>query len=144
MTTMQRWELSAFGSENLSLVSAPRPVPGADAVLVEVEAVLLNFRDSLTMENRLGAGYSVPLVPGSDLAGTVVEVGSNVARLRLAIGSENVPAFENRHRSRQPRFGRPQGHEEWGSAEGLQSNRWRARAAHAHHGLATIRRKRPA
>jgi hypothetical protein len=39
---------------------------------------------------------------------------------------ENVPAFENRHRSRQPRFGRPQGHEEWGSAEGLQSNRWRA------------------
>ena len=39
---------------------------------------------------------------------------------------ENVPAFENRHRSRQPRFGRPQGHEEWGSAEGLQSHRWRA------------------
>ena len=81
MTTMQRWELSAFGRENLSLVSVPRPVPGADEVLVEVEAVSLNFRDSL-MENRLGAGYSVPLVPGSDLAGTVVEVGPNVTRLR--------------------------------------------------------------
>ena len=39
MTTMQRWELS--------LVSVPRPVPGADEVLVEVEAVSLNFRDSL-------------------------------------------------------------------------------------------------
>jgi hypothetical protein len=48
MTTMQRWELSAFGRENLSLVSVPRPVPGADEVLVEVEAVSLNFRDSLT------------------------------------------------------------------------------------------------
>ena len=35
MTTMQRWELSAFGRENLSLVSVPRPVPGADEVLVE-------------------------------------------------------------------------------------------------------------
>ena len=30
MTTMQRWELSAFGRENLSLVSVPRPIPGAD------------------------------------------------------------------------------------------------------------------
>jgi hypothetical protein len=47
MATMQRWELSAFGRENLSLVSVPRPVPGADEVLVEVEAVSLNFRDSL-------------------------------------------------------------------------------------------------
>jgi NADPH:quinone reductase-like Zn-dependent oxidoreductase len=54
MTTMQRWELSAFGREVLSLVSVPRPVPGADEVLVEVEAVPLNFRDSLIMENRLG------------------------------------------------------------------------------------------
>jgi alcohol dehydrogenase len=54
MTTMQRWELSAFGRENLSLVSVPRPVPGADEVLVEVETVSLNFRDSLIMENRLG------------------------------------------------------------------------------------------
>jgi NADPH:quinone reductase-like Zn-dependent oxidoreductase len=54
MTTMQRWELSAFGRENLSLVSVPRPVPGADEVLVEVEAVSLNFRDSLIVENRLG------------------------------------------------------------------------------------------
>ena len=61
MTTMQRWELSAFGRENLSLVSVERPTPGADEVLVEVEAVSLNFRDSLIMENRLGAGYSVPL-----------------------------------------------------------------------------------
>ena len=54
MTTMQRWELSAFGRENLSLVSVPRPVPGADEVLVEVEAVPLKFRDSLIIENRLG------------------------------------------------------------------------------------------
>jgi len=51
MTTMQRCELSAFGRENLSLVSVPRPVPGADEVLVEVEAVSLNFRDSLIMDS---------------------------------------------------------------------------------------------
>ena len=51
MTTMQRWELSAFGRENLSFVFVPRPVPGADEVLVEVEAVSLNFRDSLIMDS---------------------------------------------------------------------------------------------
>jgi NADPH:quinone reductase-like Zn-dependent oxidoreductase len=47
-------ELSAFGRENLSFVFVPRPVPGADEVLIEVEVVPLNFRDSLIMENRLG------------------------------------------------------------------------------------------
>jgi len=50
MTTM----LSAFGRENPSFIFVPRPVPGADEVLVEVEVVPLNFRDSLIMENRLG------------------------------------------------------------------------------------------
>jgi len=29
MTTMQRWKLSAFGRENRSLVSVPRPVKGS-------------------------------------------------------------------------------------------------------------------
>ena len=47
-------ELSAFGRENLSFVFVPRPVPGADEVLVEVEVVPLNFRDSLIIENRQG------------------------------------------------------------------------------------------
>jgi NADPH:quinone reductase-like Zn-dependent oxidoreductase len=47
-------ELSAFGHENLSFVFVPRPVPGADEVLIEVEAVPLNFRGSPIMENRLG------------------------------------------------------------------------------------------
>jgi len=83
MTTMQRWELSAFGREHLSLVRVARPVPRSHEVLVEVEALSLNFRDHLIIENRLGAGYSAPFVPGSDLAGTVVEVGALVTRLRV-------------------------------------------------------------
>jgi hypothetical protein len=52
MTTMQRWELSAFGRENLPLVSVPRPVPGADEVLVEVEAVSLNFPERAPTGSR--------------------------------------------------------------------------------------------
>jgi NADPH:quinone reductase-like Zn-dependent oxidoreductase len=80
---MQRWELSAFGLEHLSLTSVPRPVPGPNEVLVEVEAVSLNYRDLLIIKNRMGTGYGVPLVPCSDLSGTVIESGANVTRFRV-------------------------------------------------------------
>lgn len=83
MEVMQRWELTNFGRENLSLQTVPRPTPGLDEVLIKISAVSLNRRDLLIMENNLGAGYTVPLVPGSDLSGTVIEVGSNVTRFRL-------------------------------------------------------------
>ena len=78
---MQRWELSAFGRENRSLVSVPRPVPGADELLVEVEAVSLNFRDSQIMENRLGAGYSVPLAQQFEAGAQPGAVGTPELRL---------------------------------------------------------------
>lgn len=82
MTTMQRWELSAFGCENLALTSVPRPTPGLGEALVEVEAVSLNYRDHLIIGGCLGGSYDLPLVPGSDLAGTVIEVGPCVGRVR--------------------------------------------------------------
>ena len=83
MTMMQRWELSAYGRENLSLKTVPRPTPGAGEVLLEVDAVSLNYRDLLITEDRMGGGYSLPIVPGSDLAGKVIEVGRNVTRVRI-------------------------------------------------------------
>jgi len=82
MTTMLRWELSAFGRTNLSLVTTSRPTPRAHDVLVRIEAVSLNYRDLLILDGRPGPGYSTPLVPGSDFAGTIVEVGSEVARFQ--------------------------------------------------------------
>jgi NADPH:quinone reductase-like Zn-dependent oxidoreductase len=79
---MLRRELSAFGRTNLSLVTTSRPTPRAHDVLVKIEAVSLNYRDLLILDDRLGPGYSTPLVPGSDFAGTIVEVGSEVARFQ--------------------------------------------------------------
>jgi NADPH:quinone reductase-like Zn-dependent oxidoreductase len=38
-------------------------------VLVKVEAVSLNYRDLLILENGLGGGYDLPLLPGSEFAG---------------------------------------------------------------------------
>jgi NADPH:quinone reductase-like Zn-dependent oxidoreductase len=34
------------------------------------------------LENGLGGGYDLPLLPGSDFAGTVIEVGVEVTRFR--------------------------------------------------------------
>jgi len=48
---MQRWELPAFGRDNLVLTSALRPKPDPKEVLVKVEAVSLNYRDLLILEN---------------------------------------------------------------------------------------------
>ena len=48
---MQRWELPAFGRDNLVLTPALRPKPDPKEVLVKVEAVSLNYRDLLILEN---------------------------------------------------------------------------------------------
>jgi alcohol dehydrogenase len=79
---MHRWELPAFGRDNLVLTPALRPKPDPKEVLVKVEAVSLNYRDLLILENGLGGGYDLPLLPGSDFAGTVIEVGVEVTRFR--------------------------------------------------------------
>ena len=78
---MQRWELSAFDRKHLALVSVPRPAPGPGEALVAVDAVSRNYRDNLIMANRLGAE---PLVPASDMAGVVVDVGADCWRQRLS------------------------------------------------------------
>jgi NADPH2:quinone reductase len=56
----------------------PEPVPEAGQVLIEVRGASVNFAD---IKARLG-GYhlakKVPFVPGLDLAGVVLEVGSGV------------------------------------------------------------------
>jgi NADPH:quinone reductase-like Zn-dependent oxidoreductase len=48
---MQRWELPGFGRDNPVLTSAPRPKPDPKEVLVKVEAVSLNCRDLVILEN---------------------------------------------------------------------------------------------
>ena len=50
---MQRWELPAFGRDNLVLTPALRPKPDPKEVLVKVEAVSLNYRDLVESMARL-------------------------------------------------------------------------------------------
>ncbi|MFD9721877.1 quinone oxidoreductase family protein [Streptomyces sp. NPDC059076] len=64
------------GPETLELLEVPDPIPGDGELLVQVAAVGVNYHD---IYNRAGVyEYEVPFVPGRELAGTVVAVGSAV------------------------------------------------------------------
>ena len=78
--TVKRWELHAFGLQNLRQYSAALPEPGPGEVLVRAEAASLNYRDLQIAEDRYGLPITLPLVPGSDLAGRVAAIGPGVTR----------------------------------------------------------------
>ncbi|MGC1548809.1 MAG: NAD(P)-dependent alcohol dehydrogenase [Rhodanobacter sp.] len=79
---MRTLQLTAFGVENLKLVDLPAPRPGPNEVLVKMEAASLNYRDHMLVSGNLYRGVQLPIVPVSDGAGTVLEVGSSVTRFK--------------------------------------------------------------
>jgi NADPH:quinone reductase-like Zn-dependent oxidoreductase len=74
----------AFGFDNLRCVERPAPQAGPAEVVVRVQGASINRRDvgivSGTARNALA--YRPPLVPMSDAAGEVVEIGPGVTRWR--------------------------------------------------------------
>jgi NADPH:quinone reductase-like Zn-dependent oxidoreductase len=80
------------GIDSLKLVERPTPKPGANEVLVRVRAASLNYRDLVTVKGgAVTRGIRLPLVPLSDGAGEVVEVGSDVTRFKT--GERVVASF---------------------------------------------------
>jgi NADPH:quinone reductase-like Zn-dependent oxidoreductase len=71
-----------FGLGNLALVERPDPRPGARQVLVRLRAASLNYRDLLMAEGKYNPKQKLPLIPCSDGAGEVVEVGEGVTRVQ--------------------------------------------------------------
>ena len=65
------------GPEVLQLVDLPIPVPGPGQVLIRVESVGMNFIEIYFRKGQYKA--TMPLVPGSEAAGTVEECGSGVS-----------------------------------------------------------------
>jgi len=72
----------AFGFEHLALVDRPERSPGPGQVLVKVKAASLNYRDLLTIQGFYNPKQPLPLVPCSDGAGEVVEIGDGVTRVK--------------------------------------------------------------
>lgn len=77
------------GFDALTLVERPAPALGPTDVRVRVRAVSLNFRDLNMVKGA--KRRKAPVVPASDGAGEVIEVGSAVKR--VAVGDRVAAAF---------------------------------------------------
>lgn len=79
---MKAAEIQQFGLEALEVVDKPEPRPGPGQVLVRVRALSLNYRDLMVVEGTYNPRMRLPMVPLSDAAGEIVEVGEGVSRFR--------------------------------------------------------------
>src|SRR5690606_27060711 len=66
----------AYGPvDNLVYREFPDPVPAENEVLVDVEAIGVNFPDGLLVEGKYQARPQCPFIPGSEFAGKVAALG---------------------------------------------------------------------
>jgi len=80
-----------FGLEHLTVSSRPKPEPGHGQVLLRMRAASLNFRDLLMVRGLYNPKQTLPIIPCSDGAGEVEEVGPGVSRVR--VGDRVTPTF---------------------------------------------------
>jgi NADPH:quinone reductase-like Zn-dependent oxidoreductase len=81
-STIRHWRQAGVGRASLSFVTAPKPIPYAGEVLVKVTAVSLNYRDKLVLEGSVGLTPRDPIIPATDFAGVVEDVGDGVTNIR--------------------------------------------------------------
>ena len=91
--------------ENLEYADWPEPQAGARDVVIEAEAIGVNFPDGLLVQGLYQMKPEVPFVPGMEMAGRVVAAGDEVKTLKVgdrvaAMGSlgayaEKMSASEN-------------------------------------------------
>ena len=76
MPQMKTIRVSEFGDSGvLEHVEIERPSPGEGEILVEVKSAGVNYADTMRRRNQYLEETPLPFVPGSEIAGTVAELG---------------------------------------------------------------------
>ncbi len=88
---MKAYEINEFGIDNLTLVERDEPTPKGNEVKVKFHAASLNYRDLMMVKGFYNPKLKTPLVPLSDGAGEVVEIGEAVTKFK--IGDRVTPIF---------------------------------------------------
>ncbi|CAM2065097.1 NAD(P)-dependent alcohol dehydrogenase [Sulfidibacter corallicola] len=85
-----------FGLEHLRLQDRPQASLGPQDVRVRIHAASLNYRDLLMIQGLYNPRLGLPLIPCSDGAGEVLEVGSEVEDLNVGdrVCSTMIPDWE--------------------------------------------------
>jgi NADPH2:quinone reductase len=68
--------------ENLEYADWPDPQPGRGEVVIEAEAIGVNFPDGLLVQGLYQMKPETPFVPGTEMAGRVIAVGEGVKSLK--------------------------------------------------------------
>lgn len=66
------------GPEVLQWADADKPVPAENEVLIEVKASGVNYADTARREGQYVVPTKLPYIPGAEVAGVIVEIGSGV------------------------------------------------------------------
>ncbi|EJP69648.1 Zinc-type alcohol dehydrogenase-like protein [Beauveria bassiana] len=97
--TTKQWNVTSQDGQGgfnvLKLSNAPVPELGASQVLVKLQAASLNYRDLIIPLGKYPFKTSPNVIPGSDGAGTVIAVGSQVSRFKP--GDKVVTLFNQEH-----------------------------------------------
>ncbi len=88
---MKTYEINEFGVDNLTLTDREEPQAKANDVKVKFHAVSLNYRDLMMVKGAYNPRLKTPLIPFSDGAGEVTEVGESVTKFK--VGDRVTPIF---------------------------------------------------
>src|SRR5215210_2953829 len=79
MPQMRAIRVEGFGEPDvLECVDVERPSPDEGEALIEVKSVGVNYADTMRRRNQYVEHQELPFTPGSEVAGTVAEVGEGV------------------------------------------------------------------
>lgn len=83
---MKAIQFKQYGSPNvLRVINLARPVPKKKDVLIKVEAIGVNYADTARREGAYVVDTPLPFIPGSEVAGEVVELGEEVEGIKVGM-----------------------------------------------------------